>query len=166
MLKSLPAPVPIVYVNVDNSSFFINASSASVEIFLGLIETIARMRDVKIFMLGNAVTQFNPYFMFFNLTLPYNNDIKTFKDGLILVQYMNNEEYRKTKKESKFGKLVSGTEYEDYAINNSFRLENNDFISKKYASTGGHQLYKITEIHKDGTLTLMDHRPMGESEEE
>jgi len=41
-----------------------------------------------------------------------------------------------------------------------------DFISKKYASTGGHQLYKITEIHKDGTLTLMDHRPMGESEEE
>ena len=45
-----------------------------VEIFLGLIETIARMRDVKIFMLGNAVTQFNPYFMFFNLTLPYNND--------------------------------------------------------------------------------------------
>ena len=41
-----------------------------------------------------------------------------------------------------------------------------DFISKKYASTGGHQLYKITEIHKDGTLTLMDHRRMGESEEE
>ena len=102
-----------------------------VEIFLGLIETIARMRDVKIFMLGNAVTEFNPYFMFFNLTIPYNNDIKTFKNGLILVQYMSNLEYRKKKKESKFGMLVAGTEYEDYAINNSFRLDNKDFISKK-----------------------------------
>ena len=119
-----------------------------VEIFLGLIETIARMRDVKIFMLGNAVTQFNPYFMFFNLTLPYNNDIKTFKDGLILVQYMENLEYRKNKKESKFGKLVEGTEYEDYAINNSFRLENNDFISKK----SGSSKFSFAMKYKDNIL--------------
>lgn len=102
-----------------------------VELFLGLIETIARMRDVRVFMLGNAVTPYNPYFMFFNLTLPYNNDIKLFKDGLILVQYMKNEEYRNIKKQSKFGKLVSGTEYEEYAINNSFRLENQNFIAHK-----------------------------------
>jgi len=119
-----------------------------VEIFLGLIETIARMRDVKIFMLGNAVTQFNPYFMFFNLTLPYNNDIKTFKNGLILVQYMENLEYRKNKKESKFGKLVEGTEYEDYAINNSFRLENNDFISKK----SGSSKFSFAMKYKDNIL--------------
>lgn len=119
-----------------------------VEIFLGLIETIARMRNVKVFMLGNAVTQFNPYFMFFNLTLPYNNDIKTFKDGLILVQYMNNEEYRKNKKESKFGKLVSGTEYEDYAINNSFRLENKDFIMKK----SGTSKFSFAMKYKDNIL--------------
>lgn len=102
-----------------------------VEVFLGLIETIARMRDVKVFMLGNAVTEFNPYFMYFNLTIPYNSDIKKFKDGLILVQYMNNTLYREKKKETKFGKLISGTEYENYAVNNSFRLENNDFIMKK-----------------------------------
>ena len=106
-----------------------------VEVFLGLIETIARMRDVKIFMLGNAVTQFNPYFLYFNLTLPYNNDIKTFKDGLILVQYMNNTEYREAKIKSKFGRLVEGTEYSEYAINNSFRLENTDFIEKKTGSS-------------------------------
>lgn len=105
-----------------------------VEIFLGLVETVARMRDVKIFMLGNAVTEFNPYFMYFNLTIPYNNDIKKFKDGLILVQYMNNTLYREKKKETKFGKLISGTEFENYAVNNSFRLENNDFIQKKSPS--------------------------------
>ena len=62
--------------------------------FLGLIETIARMRDIKIFMLANAVSEINPYFLFFDLTLPYNNDIKLFKDGMILLQYMKNEMYR------------------------------------------------------------------------
>lgn len=102
-----------------------------VENFLGLVETIARMRDVKIFMLANAVSSVNPYFLFFDISLPYNNDIKTFKDGLILVQYMKNEEYRKAKRESNFGKLVSGTEYESYAIENQFRLDNKNFIEKK-----------------------------------
>ena len=102
-----------------------------VENFLGLVETIARMRDVKIFMLANAVSTVNPYFLFFDITLPYNNDIKTFKDGLILVQYMKNEEYRQAKRESNFGKLVSGTDYESYAIDNQFRLDNKNFIEKK-----------------------------------
>ena len=35
--------------------------------FLGLIETIARMREIKVFMLANAVSEINPYFLFFNL---------------------------------------------------------------------------------------------------
>lgn len=99
--------------------------------FLGIIETIARTRDIKVFMLGNAVSEVNPYFLFFNLTLPYNNDIKLFKDGLILLQYMNSEAYKQAKKETRFGKLVEGTEYEDYAINNKFSDDNKTFIEKK-----------------------------------
>ena len=41
-----------------------------------------------------------------------------------------------------------------------------DFISKKYASTGGHQLYKIDTINEDGTLILRDSRYQGEVEDE
>ena len=36
-----------------------------------------------------------------------------------------------------------------------------DFISKKYASTGGHQLYKIDEILENGDLVLKDSRYQG-----
>ena len=102
-----------------------------VQNFLGLIETIARMREVKIFMLANAVTTTNPYFLYFDLHLPFNNDIITFKEGLILVQYMKNEEFRIAKKNTKFGKLISGTPFEKYAIDNQFILDNKNFIMKK-----------------------------------
>ena len=102
--------------------------------FLGLIETIARMRDVKIFMLANSVSVTNPYFLYFDLHLPYNNDIVTFKNGLILVQYMKNEEYRKAKKQTKFGKLIEGTTFESYAVDNQFILDDKHFIQKKTSS--------------------------------
>ena len=106
-----------------------------VENFLGAIESIARTRDVRIFMLANAVTVTNPYFIYFDISLPYNTDIKTYKDGLILIQYMYNKEYREAKAQTKFGRLTSGTEYSKYAIENNFRLDNKNFIEKKSGSS-------------------------------
>ena len=103
--------------------------------FLGLIETIARMRDIKIFMLANAVSEINPYFLFFDLTLPYNNDIKLFKDGMILLQYMQNSAYREAKSKTKFGRLVADTEYDDYANKNKFIDDNKNFIEHKSGSS-------------------------------
>ena len=116
--------------------------------FLGLIETIARMRNIKVFMLANSVSEINPYFLFFDLALPYNNDIKLFKDGLILLQYMKNEAYRQAKKETKFGKLIAGTDYEDYAVNNKFYDENKNFIEHK---TGASK-FSFSFIYKGNIL--------------
>lgn len=104
-------------------------------IFLNLLETIGRMRDIKVFMLANPANIYtNPYFLYFGLSLPFNNDIKLFKDNLILLQYMKNEEYREEKRKTKLGRLVSGTSYEDYAINNKALNENKTFLGKKEGS--------------------------------
>lgn len=93
------------------------------------------MRDIKIFMLANPANIYtNPYFLYFDLSIPFNNDIKLFKDGLILLQYMKNDEYRAAKKETKFGKLIAGTSFEDYAINNKCLNVDNNFIDKKSGS--------------------------------
>lgn len=99
--------------------------------FLELIETIGRLRDIRIFMLGNATTITNPYFAYFTLTLPYNSEFKMFKDGLICVNYIKNLEYRKAKRASKLGRLTAGTDYESYCIDNQFLADNNEFLAKK-----------------------------------
>lgn len=99
--------------------------------FLEFIESVGRLKDIKVFCLANAISMNNPYFKEFNLTLPYNSEFKTFKNGLICLWYVKNEKYRKIKKESNFGKLVEGTKYGDYAINNEFLQDNKAFIKKK-----------------------------------
>ena len=112
--------------------------SDEVSSFLSLVETIARTRDIKIFMLGNAVSLTNPYFLEFGIELPYNSDIKLYKDGLILINYMVNQEYRNFKRETKFGKLIKGTSYENYAIDNQFQNNNKTFIEHKSAGSKCH----------------------------
>lgn len=98
---------------------------------LDVIETVARLRDIRVLFLGNAISITNPYFTFFNLSLPYNSDIKTFKDGLIVVNYIKNLKYREVKKSTRFGKLIDGTEYGKYAIDNEFLRDSKSFIRKK-----------------------------------
>lgn len=102
-----------------------------VDKFLECYETIARLRDVKVFFLGNAVTIANPYFDFFNLSLPYDGEFKMFKDGLICVNYIKNEVYRALKKETKFGRLIAETNYAAYAIDNQMLRDNSNFVVHK-----------------------------------
>lgn len=99
--------------------------------FLDIIETIARLRDVRVLLLGNAITISNPYFDYFKLGLPYNSEFRTFKDGTILVNYIKNPVYREKKKATRFGALIDGTEYGEYAIDNAFLRDNDSFIAKR-----------------------------------
>lgn len=103
-----------------------------VTMMLDLIETIGRLRDVQVIFLGNNTNFYGcPYTAYFDLELPYGSEFKTFKDGTIVVNYIKNEAYREAKRESKFGKLIAGTAYGDYAIDNKSLRDNSNFIEKK-----------------------------------
>lgn len=101
------------------------------EIILDLIETIGRLRDIRVYCLGNAISSTCPLMSYFDLSLPYNTDIKLFKDGTIALEYIKNEKYREVKKASRFGKLIDGTKYGKYAIDNEFLTDSKAFIRKK-----------------------------------
>lgn len=106
-----------------------------VDSFNDLYETVARPGtghpDVICFFLSNAVTISNPYFLYWELQPPKPPKKVFKKDGDILVEMVANETFINKKKETRFGKLISGTRYSDYAIENKFYLDDSSFVEKK-----------------------------------
>ena len=103
---------------------------AEVEVFLDLYETVARMRDnVRAILLANSITIVNPYFLFWNIKPNPNKRFTT--KGQICVELFTDADFIAEKKKTRFGQLVNGTRYGDYAIDNKWLLDNDTFIEPK-----------------------------------
>ena len=63
---------------------------------------------------------------------------------------MQNLEFRKERKETLIGKLMEGTPYEDYAINNQILGKNDDFIEHKT----GTSRFAFAIIYKGNTYGI------------
>ena len=123
-----------------------------VEKLLNLYETVARPGTnhprVVLFLLANAISITNPYFLYWSLKMPNKMD----KNGKyiwkhptrpILVEDVRNEKFIDKKKNTEFGRLVNGTAYADYSIENKFLLDDDTFIEKK----GHNAKYYFTFIY-------------------
>lgn len=103
-----------------------------VVVFLELFETIDRKRDKTIaFFLANTVSLVNPYFSYFSLYPNPNKRFTKTKDGLIVIEMFTDEEFIQEKLKTRFGRLIQGTEYGNYAINNQSLRDNTYFIQKR-----------------------------------
>lgn len=102
--------------------------------FLDLYETVARDREgVRAYFLSNAITITNPYFLYFKMRVENDRKFQRFKNGEIIVEMVQDEEFIEHKKQTRFGRLIDGTEYGNYAIENKFLRDNDTFIMKKTA---------------------------------
>lgn len=98
--------------------------------FLEFYETVARTRDnVRVFFLSNAITVTNPYFLYWNIRIN-SKQYQRVRDDMI-VELVQNKEFIEMKKKTRFGKLVAGTKYGDYAVENTFLRDDDVFIGKK-----------------------------------
>ena len=158
---------------------------------LNLYETISRPGTdhprVVLFLLANAISITNPYFLFFNLKMPKTQDkngkyIWKHKTKPILVEDVRNDRFIDSKRNTEFGQLVAGTKYAEYSIENKFLLDDDTFLEKK----SGKARYYFTFIYKENkfgvwadfnegkmwvskdidpsyiltyTLTMKDHKP-------
>lgn len=130
MLKSIPFP------NVSLIGFdeFIIATGThhylpkEVTSFLECYSTISRDRDITAIFMANAITITNPYFIYFNISLPPGRKIMLYDE--ICIEYVDSPAFEEHMRKTRFGKIISGTTYGDYAINNDFLLDSEDFIRK------------------------------------
>lgn len=102
-----------------------------VNIMLELVFTIVRKRNnVRVYFLANNVSEVNPYFTYFNIKMPEGVKIKTFNEGTIVVEKNTDDVFIQEMKGTKFGKLIKGTKYSDYAIENKSLRDTDTFIEK------------------------------------
>lgn len=143
----------VAYPNVNKIGFdeFILEKSTihylpnEVNAFLGLYETIARDREnVRVLFMANSVTIINPYFLFFDLQVNKNKRFWTFKNGDMVVELTDLEEFIAHKKETRFAKLIDGTDFSKYSIDGDFVNDNYEFIESKTPNS----YYCFTLVYK------------------
>lgn len=110
--------------------------------FLSLYMSVDRYRGVTVFFLANSTSMINPYFLYFNLSLPYGS--KTVRKGDILLHLVEDEEFIEEALNTRFGKLIAGTDFADYAIKNKFVYDTKTFIDHKTEKSQ----YYFTFIYK------------------
>ena len=114
--------------------------------FYNMLETIFRMRDFRVFMLGNTTTFETCYKYEMKLQKPFGGQKYWYHPTKsILVQIADNPVYREAKMESPLGKLIEGTSYADYAVYNNFYMDSYVSVKKR---TGTH--YEILNFTYKG----------------
>ena len=129
-LKSIPFPNVTLLIF---DEFIINTGMIrylpnEVTTFLDCYSTISRDRDIPVLFLSNAVSFANPYFIYFNVSLEPGQTKKLTKD--ISIELIKNQEYSDHVRNTRFGRLIDGTRYGAYNMDNEFLLDTDTFIVK------------------------------------
>lgn len=96
------------------------------ERFLELYFTISRGRDVRAFFLANNVTSVCPYYSYFNVKPSEKEEFTVFDD--LVIQNARTEAFKIQMRNTRFGRLISGTHYADYAIENDSLSDTSFFV--------------------------------------
>ena len=112
----------LVFDEFISNEGYLGDNDSEVIKFLELMETIFRDRTfVRALLLGNNVSQLNPYFSHFKIKYPKDREFLATDD--IVVQNVRAAEFIAHKKLTPMGKLIAGTDYGNYAIENMFLLD-------------------------------------------
>ena len=118
--------------------------------FLSLMESIGRMREFQIICLGNKSTDYNPYYLYFDIKSS-GSKFTRFRSRSIMIHEFKSEEYRAAKLNTKFGQLIAGTTYGNFMLNNEAIKDDYTFIDK----LKGFKKIPIANIIIDKTNVVM-----------
>lgn len=110
----------------DNSGYLPNEVSS----LLNLMDTVFRNRsDVRTICLSNAVSVVNPYFLYFKLTPDIERRFNA--NDSIVIEIPDSSDFAEQRRETRFGKLITGTDYADMSLDNKFTQDSNVFIERR-----------------------------------
>lgn len=116
--------------------------------------TLSSGIPVKVLLIANAESQYNPFFDHFGINLSEDHyrdgevlRVNTEKHGTVAVQRFVSPELQKARSESQFGSMIKNTAYGKHSLNNEFYMDNDEFIVKNLPPN----LKPVCSITYDGT---------------
>lgn len=114
-----------------------------VEALLNFMDTVFRSREnVRCVCLSNSSTIVNPYYVYFKL-FPRPNSRFT-KNDSIVVEIVPSGQFANERRKTKFGKLITGTNYADMSLDNEFVNDSDVFVERRSKTSK----FKFTIIFK------------------
>lgn len=135
-LKSVPFPrvKRIIFDEYITERGYGRYITDEVHALLNLYNTVDRNRDTTIlFMLANAVTITNPYFIEWNIK-PVVGITRYGKGNFIAADFPASEEYQQSIAHTRLSQFIEDTEYGDYAMRNEFADNTDTLIEAKPSS--------------------------------
>lgn len=132
--KSIPYPDVdfIVFDEFIIDRGFIRYMPNEVKVFLEFYNTVDRFTDrVRVLFLANAVSIVNPYFIYFGIKPRHGQRFSSAMGNYHVCELIESEAYIEKVADTRFGKMIAGTEYFNYAIANKFTNDECAFIAKK-----------------------------------
>ena len=102
-----------------------------VEKFLDLFYSLKRQHIVRCWFFGNKESVSNPYFNYFGIRplSPDYEGIRTYRNGSVLIEQINNKQIIKNEYDNKLQSLVDGTTYGNY-LDSEYKNAQNVITSK------------------------------------
>lgn len=123
-LKSVPFPdvTKILYDEFLLDTGFVRYIPDEVTKFLDFVVTVDRFRDVgiRVFCMANSTSINNPYFSYFGIRVPENGEFWKAPGGGVIAQFPSSAEYVAEASTTDWGRLIDGSSYKRYALNNVF----------------------------------------------
>jgi len=120
-------------------------------VFNNFYSTVDRNQDrVKAYFLANSVSIMNPYFLKYDIRPDELPELSVHHGGFMLAHFPDSKDFRNSVRNTRFGKFISGTEYEAYAVGNEFRDANNNLVRPKPSQAK--PLYNLET--KDGKFSV------------
>lgn len=117
--------------------------------FNNFYSTIDRWQDrTKVLFLANSVSIMNPYFTTYDIE-PNREWVKK-HNGFMVAHFPDSTQFASEVSKTRFGSFISGTDYEEYAVNNDFRDNANYLIGKKTEAARYH--FTMETINGDFTV--------------
>lgn len=100
--------------------------------FNNFYSTVDRNQDkTRVFFLANSVTIMNPYFLQYEIRPDQLPELSRLKRGFILAHFPDSNDFKASVSNTRFGRFIAGTAYEDYAVGNQFADAHDSLITGK-----------------------------------